>query len=321
MGSYQHTPVLLEQLLELLSPRPGGVYVDANLGGGGFSKAVLDRIGSEGRVLGIDLDPAALSAARERLRAYPSFEAVAANFADLDTVLEEAGLDGIDGVIFDLGLSSYQLDHAERGFSFARPGPLDMRFDPSAPTSARDLVNDLDERELEEIIREYGEERWARAIARRIVARRREAPIETTAELAELVAEAIPRKFHPPRTHPATRTFQGLRIAVNDELRSLERGLEAAVRNLRPGGRLCCLSYHSLEDRIVKRTLLRFSGADPERPQGLPRGLAPSGPPALLRILTRHPLTPSDIEVQENPRARSARLRAAERLSEPGGSR
>lgn len=309
-----HDPVLKESLLELLAPRPGGVYVDANLGGGSHSLAILERLKGQGQVYGIDLDAEALQEARSRMAAHTNFQALHGNFSDLAELLEEQGVTQVDGVIFDLGVSSHQLDTAQRGFSFRHDGPLDMRMDPSRGESAADLVSTATEARLTQIIREYGEERWAPSIARRIVQQRSQGPIVSTGQLASLVASAVPRKFHPPTTHVATRTFQALRIWVNQELDNLSKGLEAAIGLLKPQGRVGCIAYHSLEDRIVKRTLLALSGAPPQRPPGLPMGLIPSAPPALIRILTRQAQTPSDVEVARNPRARSARLRGAEKL-------
>lgn len=307
-----HDPVLEKPLLELLSPRPGGTYVDANLGGGSHSLKILERLEGRGRVVGIDLDPEALQAARHRLQGHGNFEPVHGNFADLSEILDRLGLEAVDGVIFDLGVSSHQLDRPERGFSFRGSGPLDMRFDPAQRVTAEHLVNTLPEPELERIIREYGEERWAGPIARKIVQQRQHGRIATTHDLAEVVARAVPRKFHPPRIHVATRTFQGLRIAVNAELDNLSRGLAAAVERLAPGGRVCCISYHSLEDRMVKRFFLQQAGA--VRPAGLPRGMPPPESRPVVEILTRHPIIPSEEEIAVNPRARSAHLRGAQKL-------
>ena len=285
--------------------------MDANLGGGGHAEAVLEHLGDTGRLIGIDLDEAAIAAATARLQRFPGFRAVRGNFADLDALLDQAGVDHVDGVYFDLGVSSPQLDFPERGFSFKAGGPLDMRFGASQATTADDIVNAASEAELLRIIREYGEERWAGPIARRIV---RERPIRDTAHLADVVSRAIPRAHHPPRIHPATRTFQALRIAVNDELESLRLGLEAAIGRLAPGGRLACISWHSLEDRLVKQTFLRHAGRADEGVTGLPRGFPVTRPPADVKILTRQPVMPTEAEIADNPRARSARMRAAEKL-------
>ena len=314
MERHFHAPVLKEPLLELLDPQPGGVYVDANLGGGSHTQAILEQLQGRGRVYGIDLDLEAIAVAQERLRSYQGFTALHGNFSNIEQLLDEQGVTAIDGIIFDLGVSSHQLDQAGRGFSFRHDGPLDMRMDPAQGESAADLIQGASEHELARIIREYGEERWAGAIARKIAQQRLREPIRSTLALAELVASVIPRKLHPPHTHVATRTFQALRIQVNRELESLEEGLDAAIRMLRPQGRVGCIAYHSLEDRIVKHAFRRLAGQAPERPPGLPLGFMPPAPPALVRIVTRQPVTPTDAEVVRNPRARSARLRVAQKL-------
>ncbi|MGC8963263.1 MAG: 16S rRNA (cytosine(1402)-N(4))-methyltransferase RsmH [Candidatus Bipolaricaulaceae bacterium] len=282
-----HEPVLLKEVLDLLAPRPGKVIVDATVGTGGHAEALLS-LGAT--VVGIDQDPESLGVAAERLRDFGErFRPVRANFRRLREVLNELGLEKVDGILFDLGLSSWHLAHPERGFSFQEEGPLDMRMDPENPVTAADLVNSLPEREIAHILREYGEERYAARIAREIVRNR---PIRTTKELASLVARCYPPGRH--RIHPATRTFQALRIAVNDELSALREALPQAVEALRPGGVLCVIAFHSLEDRIVKRFL---------------REGARSG---RLRLLTKKPVRPKAEEVARNPRARSARLRAAQ---------
>lgn len=286
--------------------------MDANLGGGGHAEAVLERLDGSGMLIGIDLDNAALEAATARLRRFPNFRAVEGNFAHLDALLDDLGVSQIDGIYFDLGVSSPQLDVPARGFSFRAPGPLDMRFSQQQTRTADDIVNTASEAELTRIVRDYGEERWAVAIVRRILHDR---PIHDTATLADVVSRAIPRKFHPPKIHAATRTFQALRIAVNDELENLRRGLDSGLERLRPSGRLACISWHSLEDRVVKQTLLHHAGHLGDTPRGLPRGFPIERPQATIRILTRHPVTPGDTEMAVNPRARSARLRAAEKLA------
>jgi len=305
-----HIPVLAAEVLEALAVRDGGVYVDATFGGGGHSRAILAH--ADCRVVGIDRDPEAVERGRALAAEEPRFAMLEGRFGELDRLLAEVGIARVDGVLFDFGVSSFQLDRAERGFSFQREGPLDMRMERRGP-SAADLLARLREEELVRILREYGEEPAARRIARAIVQRRRERPIRTTTELAELVAGVLGRR--PRHHHPATRTFQALRIAVNDELGEIERGLAAAVRVLRPGGRLVTITFHSLEDRIVKRFIQihsdRPGGGSRHRP--LPER---SGPP-LLHWVVRRPLTPSPEEVARNPRARSARLRVAERLATP----
>ncbi len=313
MTDFSHVPVLLDVAVDYLQPSPGGLLVDGTLGGGGHSEALLRRMGPTGRLVGIDQDSEALDAAGRRLEGYPGFIGVRGNFADLDVLLDQLGLGLVDGVLLDLGISSHFVDSAERGFSIRRDAPLDMRMDLRASTSAADLVEELDEGRLESLLREYGEERYARRIARRIVWEREQEPIRTTGRLAQVVERAVPPPARHGRIHPATRTFQALRIAVNDELGVLQRGLEAAVSRLAPGGRLVVISFHSLEDRIVKTTFRRLAG-ECTCPARVP--FCQCQPLRLLRVLTRKPVEPDPIEVATNPRSRSARLRAAQRLPE-----
>ena len=300
------------EVLEYLSPRPGGVYVDGTLGGAGHARLILEATSPDGMLIGFDRDPAALEVARERLASFGErFRPVPGNFSEMGRVLAELGVDGVDGFLLDVGVSSHQLDTAERGFSFLTDAPLDMRMNTLVPGTAADLVNDLDEHELARIIKEYGEERWARRIASFIVKARVDGPIERTLQLVDIIKGAIPRGAWEERIHPATRTFQALRIAVNDELGSLERGLESALGLLRPGGRGVVISFHSLEDRIVK-TMFRRYAQGCTCPKELPRCVCGGVP--RLRILTGRPVVAGDVEVAENPRARSAKLRAAEKL-------
>ncbi|MCS6880605.1 MAG: 16S rRNA (cytosine(1402)-N(4))-methyltransferase RsmH [Oscillochloridaceae bacterium] len=303
---FHHVPVLLEAVLEALRPAPGALVIDATVGGGGHALALLRAAQPGGRLLGIDADPAALAAARARLDAAGlppgSFVLHHGRFVDLQSIATAYGFAPVDAVLLDLGVSSYQLDTPERGFSFSAEGPLDMRMDPTGGPTAADLVNRLDERELADLIYRYGEERASRRIARLIVERRRQAPITTTADLASLVLRAVGRGGRE-RIHPATRTFQALRIAVNRELEQLEAALPQAVELLRPGGRLAVISFHSLEDRIVKQFFRAESGYG---------GSAGERPPRLT-IITRKPIEAAPSEVAANPRARSARLRVAER--------
>lgn len=282
-----HAPVLLAEVIEHLRPGPGGVYLDGTFGGGGHSRAIAQRLSGSGRVVAVDRDPAVVDREAER-RDDPTIELHGANYADA-TSLQIVPSGGVDGALLDLGLSSDQLADARRGFSFQQDGPLDLRFDDREGDSAADLLNHLREKEIADLIYRYGEERLSRRIARAIVAAR---PIATSKQLADLIWRSTP---HPPRPriHPATRTFQALRIAVNDELGSLERALATWPDLLRPGGRLAIISFHSLEDRLVKYAFRED---------------------ARLRILTKKPLTASDAEVAANPRARSAKLRVAERL-------
>lgn len=314
--TFEHVPVLLDSVLEQLQPRPGGVYVDATVGGGGHSEAILRRIMPHGTLIGIDRDEAALAAAERRLAPFgDAVRLVHANFGHLERVVVGKGFDRVDGILFDLGVSSPQLDEAERGFSYQADAPLDMRMNRQDPVDAAQLVNTLPQEELTRIIREYGEERWAARIAARIVAERERARIETTGQLAEIVKNAIPAAARRTGPHPARRTFQALRIAVNRELEMLERALPQAVRLLRPGGRLVVISFHSLEDRIVKQFFRQA-----ERPCTCPPDFPECrcGKRPTLRVLTRHPVTAGPEEVKRNPRARSAKLRAAERVLPPG---
>ncbi|MEF3274371.1 MAG: 16S rRNA (cytosine(1402)-N(4))-methyltransferase RsmH [Chloroflexus sp.] len=298
--TFQHTPVLLAEVVAALAPRPGGRYLDATVGGGGHALAVLQAAQPGGVLLGIDADPAALAAAAERLtEAGLQQQAILrhGSFADLEQLANEAGFTTFDGILFDLGVSSYQLDTPERGFSFAADGPLDMRLDPTRGVTAADLVNRSSERELAEIIFQYGEEPAARRIARAIVERRRIQPFQRTADLAALVARIVGGRHR--RIHPATRTFQALRIAVNRELDQLAAALPQAANLLAPGGRLAVISFHSLEDRIVKHFMR--TEASGERPR--------------LALFTKKPVTATDEEIAINPRARSAKLRVATRMA------
>jgi 16S rRNA (cytosine1402-N4)-methyltransferase len=309
-----HLPVLAEEVIVMLAPAPGSLQIDATVGGGGHTERILEANRPDGRLLGLDADGAAIARVRDRLARYGDRLVLRqADFRELSTVAPEAGFPEVDGCLFDLGLSSYQLADATRGFGIRTGGPLDMRFDTSRGVPAADLIASLDERELSALFRRFGEEPFAPRIARAIVAARRTAPVDTAERLSAVVESAVPA---PPRgrrrIHPATRVFQALRIAVNGELDALEAALAAAVDLLRPGGRLVVLSYHSLEDRIVKRFIQaerRGCACPPEAP------VCVCGRLPRLRLVTRPSLTPSPAEVAANPRARSARLRAAERLA------
>ncbi|GAB6063445.1 16S rRNA (cytosine(1402)-N(4))-methyltransferase RsmH [Deferrisoma palaeochoriense] len=305
-GGY-HVPVLAREAADLLVTDPDGLYVDGTLGGGGHAREILARLGPGGRLLGLDRDPDALAHAAA-WAGDPRVLLRRANFAELSEVLEAEGLGPVTGVLLDLGVSSHQVDEGERGFSFLRDGPLDMRMDPEGPVTAADLVNTLDEAELARIFREYGEEPRASRAARAVVTARRKAPLRTTADLARTIEEALGRRG--PK-HPATRIFQALRIAVNRELEALDRFLEALPGVLAPGGRVVVISYHSLEDRRVKRALRAGEPQCRCPPEAL---RCTCGRPGWLRVLTRKVVRPSAEEVARNPRARSARLRAAERL-------
>jgi len=309
-----HEPVLLAELLELLQPRPGGTYVDGTLGGAGDAEALLERSTPGGRLLGLDLDPEALERAKERLQRFDDrVVLVHDSFADLERVVRWNGFAPADGIVLDLGLSSFQLAHPERGFSFRTTAPLDMRFNPlqAAPT-ARELVNTLGSAELVDLLRRYGEEPMAKRIAGAIIQRRQRQPIETTTELAEIVEGAVGHRRG--KIHPATRTFQALRIAVNRELEALEAALPQAIEVLAPYGRLAVISFHSLEDRIVKRFFVE-QAASCICPPGLP--VCVCGHQPCVTLLTRHATRPTPEEVARNPRARSAILRAVEKLPVP----
>jgi len=312
MEQFHHLSVLAREVIEQLAPCPGGTYLDGTLGGGGHSELILEQIGPDGLLIGIDRDQSALAAASERLRRFgPSFKPVQGSFGDLAELLKKEGISALDGLLLDLGVSSHQLDTDERGFSFRLDGPLDMRMDRSCGDSAADLLQECSAQELEQIIKEFGEERWAKKIALRIVQVRQETPITTTLQLADLVAGTIPRRFHEDRIHPATRTFQGLRIAVNQELEQVQQGVSAGIAALKPGGRIAVISFHSLEDRIVKH-LFREAATGCTCPPKMPYCVCNKKPQ--LRILTGRPIIAGAEETDRNPRARSAKLRVAEKL-------
>ncbi len=309
MSEY-HRPVLVKETLALLAPREGGVFVDATLGGGGHAEQLLRKIGPGGTLIGIDRDPEALEYAGKRLLAMEGrvllFEG---NFAELASMLENSGISGVDGVVFDFGVSSHQLD-SPRGFSFQRDEPLDMRMG-RTDLSAADIVNEYPETDLARVIKDYGEERYARRIAKAIVRRRQENKISTTRQLADLVVSAIPGGGRWQDIHPATRTFQGIRIEANDELSAIKKAIPAAVEALKSDGVVAAISFHSLEDRLVKTIFRRLSGAcdcDPRLPGCV------CGAKKTVEILTRKPVSATDEEIAENPRSRSAKLRAVRKL-------
>ncbi|WP_295740548.1 16S rRNA (cytosine(1402)-N(4))-methyltransferase RsmH [uncultured Oscillibacter sp.] len=307
---YVHKPVLLDECMEVLNIRPGGVYVDGTLGRAGHSREIARRL-TVGRLICIDQDMAAIEAAEERLAPWRDrVTLVHGNFSGLADILRQAGVSGVDGALFDLGVSSPQLDDASRGFSYMQDAPLDMRMDAAAALTAREVVNTWSPEELRRILYEYGEERYAPAIARAIVRAREEKPVETTLELADIIRGAMPPAALREKQHPAKRTFQAVRIAVNGELDVLPPMLKAAVESLNPGGRLAVITFHSLEDRIVKRTMrdmARGCTCPPEFP------VCVCGKKPMLRLVTRRPIVPGTEELSENPRARSAKLRAAEK--------
>lgn len=308
-----HRPVLLNETIALLDPKPGGVFLDATLGGGGHAAAILERISPNGILVGIDRDPEAIEYARQRLARYGQrVKFVQGDFRDVGSILASVGITELDGALFDLGVSSHQLESG-RGFSFMRDEPLDMRMSSVEGTlSAADVVNTYTESDLAEIIRRYGEERYARQIARAIVERRKSAPIRTTGELVETIISAVGGKYRGLDIHPATRTFQAIRIEVNKELEAIEAGVADAIEHLKIGGRICVISFHSLEDRIVKKTFRKLSGHCECPPRAIK---CECGARRILQILTKKPVTPSEEEIAENPRSRSAKLRCAERVA------
>jgi 16S rRNA (cytosine1402-N4)-methyltransferase len=341
--AFSHASVMTAEVLTHLLPRPGGMYCDATLGGGGHAEALLQASAPDGQVIGVDRDPAALAAASDRLRPFGDrFRPLRGRFGELRALLHDAGIEAVDGILADVGVSSAQIDQAGRGFSFQRPGPIDMRMDPGSGETALSLIERLDEEALASIIYEYGEERRSRAVARAVKRAAAEGALPDTVALAQVIERACGGR-RGAVISPATRTFQALRIAVNDELRQLDRLLQGAPACLRPGGRLVLIAFHSLEDRIVKRRLRELAAQpgwgeapDLHGPAGLayrrdasPSGRAegslayrrdasPSGrAEGSLALITRKPIVPTDEEVARNPRARSARLRAAVRLPVP----
>ncbi len=296
MTEVVHAPVMLKEAVDLLNPHAGGIYVDCTLGGGGHAKEILSRIGERGHLIAFDKDRHAIERSQKVLAPYLNrVTIVHRDYRFLAEVLRELEIAEVDGILFDLGVSSYQVLEPERGFSYNYDAPLDMRMDDSSATTAADLVNTLSEKELGDIIYRFGEERWARRIASFIVEQRKKAPIKTTGQLTEIIKAAIPAAARRKGPHPARRTFMALRIAVNDELSGLEEGLRAGISFLKAGGRIVVISFHSLEDRIVKRIFREYAASN------------------ILRILTKKPLIPSEEEVLVNPRSRSAKIRAAEK--------
>jgi 16S rRNA (cytosine1402-N4)-methyltransferase len=305
-----HVPVLPDEVVAGLQPRPGGRFIDCTIGLGGHAAAILERISPSGRLLGIDADPNAIKISKERFSNYgEAVTLVNDNFVNLDAICKEYLFHPVDGILFDLGVSSLQLDTAERGFSFHLDAPLDMRFSPEQGLTASDIVNRFSEQELAKLIERYGEERHSRRIARYIAQNR---PITTTAELAQLVEQASVASSRRSRIHPATRTFMALRIAVNSELQNLELALKQTPDLLRPGGRLTVISYHSLEDRIVKQ-FMRYAASSCVCPPGTI--ICRCGHVPTLKLISRKVIKPASLEIESNPRSRSARLRIAERLN------
>jgi 16S rRNA (cytosine1402-N4)-methyltransferase len=294
--AYEHFPVLVEEVIEFLNPHPHGIYVDCTLGGAGHALKILKRSSPTGRLIGIDRDEEAIEEARKRLEPYEArITIIHGNFSDLGEILRDLNIGEVDAILLDLGVSYHQLIDGERGFSFQLEGPLDMRMDRTQGEPASKLINTLSQGELEGILRRYGEGRWARRIANAIVRHRQKNPILTTTQLRDIIFSAVLKP--PRRIHPATKAFQAIRIAVNDELNNLGKVIRDGIPLVKSGGRLCIISFHSLEDRIVKQAFRQYEK-----------------PPASITIITRKPISPSRGEISENPRARSAKLRVAERV-------
>lgn len=308
---FNHKSVLLKETIDGLNIKPEGIYVDGTLGGGGHSYEVCARLGEKGSIIGIDQDEAAIEAAGVRLKDFgEKVTIVRSNYCKMKSKLHELGIDKVDGIMLDLGVSSYQLDTAERGFSYREDAPLDMRMDRRQEMTARDIVNDYSEMDLYRVIRDFGEDKFARNIAKHIVRERGRRPVETTGELTEIIRGAIPMKYQKKGGHPAKRTFQAIRIELNRELEVLSKSLDDMIEILNPGGRLCIITFHSLEDRIVKRAFKKN-----ENPCTCPKdfpvcvcGKIPKG-----RVVTKKPVLPGEAEISENSRAQSAKLRIFER--------
>ncbi|KGK86138.1 16S rRNA (cytosine(1402)-N(4))-methyltransferase RsmH [Clostridium sp. HMP27] len=307
---FKHVSVLLNETIDSLNIKEDGIYVDCTLGGAGHSSEILKRLSDKGRLIGIDQDEDALSAAKEKLKDYKNVTYVHDNFYNIENILENLGIDKVDGIIADLGVSSYQLDEKDRGFSYMNDAPLDMRMDRRIEFSAYNVVNEYSFEELYKVIREYGEENFAKRIAQFIVEHRSEKPIETTGELTEIIKRAIPAKFRREGPHPSKRTFQAIRIEVNGELRILNKAMEDGVSKLKSGGRMSIITFHSLEDRIVKNKFREL-----ESPCDCPRDfpICVCGKESMVKVISRKPIEPSREEVEGNPRSRSAKLRVAEK--------
>lgn len=308
---FVHKSVLLNETIDGLNIQPDGIYVDGTLGGGGHAYEVCRRLGDKGSIVGIDQDAAAIEAAGNRLKDFgEKVTIVRSNYCDMKSKLHELGIDKVDGIVLDLGVSSYQLDTAERGFSYREDAPLDMRMDTRQKMTARDIVNDYEEMELYRVIRDYGEDKFAKNIAKHIVAARKVKPIETTGELTEIIRVSIPMKYQKKSGHPAKRTFQAIRIELNRELEVLKDSLDDMIDLLNSGGRLCIITFHSLEDRIVK-SAFRKNENPCTCPSDFP--VCVCGKVSKGSILTRKPILPSEEEMEENSRAKSAKLRIFER--------
>lgn len=317
--AFQHTSVLLEETIDGLAVKPDGIYVDATLGGGGHAFEVCSRLNGNGRFIGIDQDAAAIEAAGERLKDFgEKVTIIRSNYRELKSVLRSIGVEKVDGIVLDLGVSSYQLDTAERGFSYRADASLDMRMDQRQQTTAKDIVNTYSETELYRVIRDYGEDKFAKNIAKHIVMEREKNPIETTGQLNEVIRRAIPMKFQKNGGHPSKRTFQAIRIELNRELEVLRESLDEMIDMLNPGGRICIITFHSLEDRIVKSTFRK--NEDPcTCPSHFP--VCVCGNVSKGKVITRKPILPGEEELENNSRSKSAKLRIFERCGDGKGSR
>lgn len=308
---FKHVSVLLNETIDGLNINPDGIYVDGTLGGGGHSYEICKRLSDKGRLIGIDQDGEALEAARERLKEFEDkITLVRSNYCEIDTILKDLEIEKVDGIVLDLGVSSYQLDNLERGFSYKSDAPLDMRMDQRQNKTAADVVNNYSENELFRIIRDYGEDKFAKNIAKHIVMARKEKPLETTAELSEIIKASIPMKFQAKDGHPAKKTFQAIRIEVNQELTVLKESLDTMIDHLNPGGRICVITFHSLEDRITK---IKFR--ENENPCTCPPDfpVCVCGKVSKGKVITRKPIIPSEEEMTENKRSKSSKLRIFER--------
>lgn len=308
---FKHISVLLDETIDGLNINPDGIYVDGTLGGGGHSYQICKRLSDKGRLIGIDQDGEALEAARERLKEFEDkITLVRSNYCEIDTILKDLGVEKVDGIVLDLGVSSYQLDNLERGFSYKSDAPLDMRMDQRQSKTAAEVVNDYSEEQLFRIIKDYGEDRFAKNIAKHIVMARKDKPLETTAELSQVIKAAIPMKFQAKGGHPAKKTFQAIRIEVNQELTVLKESLDTMIEHLNPNGRICVITFHSLEDRITK---IKFR--ENENPCTCPPDfpVCVCGKQSKGKVITRKPIIPSEHEMTENKRSKSSKLRIFER--------
>lgn len=308
---FRHVSVLLNETITGLNIKNDGIYVDCTLGGAGHSYEILKRLSDKGRLIGIDQDKAAIKAAGQRLCEFKNVQLVHDNFYNIKNILDNLDIDKVDGIMMDLGVSSYQLDEAERGFSYMKDAPLDMRMNRDNPLSAYNVVNEYDEEVLAKVIKDYGEEKFARRIAAFIVEKRKHSPINTTLELVEVIKNAVPAKARREGPHPAKRTFQAIRIEVNQELQILEKAIENSIERLNTGGRIAIITFHSLEDRIAKNVLKK--GENPcTCPKEFP--VCVCGKKPTIKIITKKPIEPTDEELIKNPRSRSAKLRVGEKI-------